>query len=149
LVNEIEKARQEGRGFYSNVRDPDLAWSKRGLNARTFTISLGRQGDRDAPLAALVWLNHGPGDPLRGRHSHSCDAINLVVDGALYMDGVWLRPGQAKIVPAGTNYGDAVVAGEGCVFIELFGDHHGAKPDYDEPHEMAYWNEVHGSLVSK
>ena len=92
------------------------------------TISLGPDGDKDAPVAALVWLNEGPGDPLRGRHSHSCDAINLVVQGAMYMDGIWLRPGQAKIVPSGTNYGDAVVTGGGCIFIELFGDHHGAKP---------------------
>src|SRR3546814_9417774 len=67
-----------GRGFYSNVRDPNLKWSKRGLNARTCTISLGPDGDQDSPVAAVVWLNSGPGDPLRGRHSHSCDAINLV-----------------------------------------------------------------------
>ena len=146
-MTEIEKAKQEGRGWYSNVSDPNLGWSKRGLNARTYTISLGPDGDRDAPVAALVWLNEGPGDPLRGRHSHSCDAINLVGQGAMYMDGIWLRPGQAKIVPANTNYGDAVVTGGGCIFVELFGDHHGAKPDYDEPDEMTYWNEVHGSLL--
>src|SRR3546814_13194359 len=78
-VNDIGKAKQEGRGFYSNVRDPNLNWSKRGLNARTCTISLGPDGDKDSPVAAIVWLNSGPGDPLRGRHAHSCDAINLVV----------------------------------------------------------------------
>src|SRR3546814_16892192 len=63
---------KEGRGFYSNVRDPNLNWSKRGLNARTCTISLGPDGDKDSPVAAIVWLNSGPGDPLRGRHANSC-----------------------------------------------------------------------------
>jgi len=148
-VNEIEQAKQTGRGWYSNVNDPNLGWSMRGLNARTCVISLGEERDQLAPAAALVWLNEGPGDPLRGRHSHSCDAINLVVQGALYMDGVWLRPGQAKIVPANTKYGDATVMTGGCIFIELFGDHHGAKPDYEDPEEMNYWNEVHGSLLKK
>src|SRR3546814_21118924 len=79
-MNDIEKAKKEGRGFYSNVRDPNLKWSKRGLNARTCTISLGPDGDQDSPVAAVVWLNSGPGDPLRGRPSPSCDAINLVVE---------------------------------------------------------------------
>src|SRR3546814_11616751 len=67
----------------------------------------------------------------------------------MYMDGIWLRPGQAKIVPADTNYGDATVTGEGCIFLEIFGDHYGAKPDYDEPEEMAYWNEVHGTDIAR
>ena len=148
-VNDIGKAKQEGRGFYSNVRDPNLNWSKRGLNARTCTISLGPDGDKDSPVAAIVWLNSGPGDPLRGRHAHSCDAINLVVQGGMYMDGIWLRPGQAKIVPADTNYGDATVSGEGCIFLEIFGDHYGARPVYDEPSEMTYWNDVHGKVLDR
>src|SRR3546814_11268345 len=80
-MNDIEKAKKEGRGFYSNVRDPNLKWSKRGLNARTCTISLGPDGDQDSTVAAVVWLNSGPGAPLRGRPSHYCDAINLVVEG--------------------------------------------------------------------
>src|SRR3546814_19698921 len=63
--------------------------------------------------------------------------------------GIWLRPGQAKIVPADTNYGDATVTGEGCIFLELFGDHYGTKPDYDKPEEMAYWNEVHGHVLEQ
>src|SRR3546814_14313393 len=49
-VNDIGKAKQEGRGFYSNVRDPNLNWSKRGLNARTCTISLGPDGAKDSPV---------------------------------------------------------------------------------------------------
>src|SRR3546814_12896958 len=89
----------EGRGIDLNVRDEKRNWSKRGLNARTCTISLGQDGDQDSPVAAVIWLNSGPGVPLRGRHSHSCDAINLVVERGMYMDGIWLLPGQAKIVP--------------------------------------------------
>src|SRR3546814_8446101 len=65
----------------------------------------------------------------------------------MYMDGIWLRPGQAKIVPADTNYGDATVSGEGCIFLEIFGDHYGARPVSDEPSELAYWNDVHGTVL--
>jgi hypothetical protein len=148
-LNEIDEARKEGRGYYSNIRNPNLAWSKRGLNARTCLVPIGPEGDKDAPVAAIVWINTGAGDPLRGRHSHACDAINLVVDGGMYMDGIWLRPGQAKIVPALTNYGDAIAADGGCIFLEIFGDHHGARPVYDDPEDMAYWNEVHGALLAK
>src|SRR3546814_16224604 len=91
-VNDIEKAKKEGRGFYSNVRDPNLNWSKRGLNARTCTISLGPDGDPDSPVAAVIWLNSGPRDPLRGRHSLSCEAYNLLVEGGRSMECLWPRP---------------------------------------------------------
>src|SRR3546814_12132603 len=64
-VNDIGKAKQEGRGFYSNVRDPNLNWSKRGLNARTCTISLGPAGDKDSPVAAIGRLNSGRSDDRR------------------------------------------------------------------------------------
>ena len=146
-MNETEQSKKSGRGYYSNIRDQNLPWSKRGLNARTCLVPIGPEGDKDAPVAAIVWINSGPGDPLRGRHAHDCDAINLVVDGGMYMDGIWLRPGQAKIVPAMTNYGDAIAANDGCIFLEIFGDHHGAKPAYDEPEDMAYWLEIHGALL--
>src|SRR3546814_4081274 len=74
-VNDIGKAKQEGRGFYSNVRDPNLNWSKRGLNARTCTISLGQDGDQDSPVAAVIWLNSGPGDPRSEEHTSELQSL--------------------------------------------------------------------------
>src|SRR3546814_20429080 len=112
----------EGRGIDLNVRDEKRNWSKRGLNARTCTISLGPDGDKDSPVAANVWLNSGPGDPLRGRHAHSCDAINLVVQGGMYMADIWLRPGQHQLVPADPNSADAPVSGEGSTSLTLSRD---------------------------
>lgn len=64
------------------------------------------------------------------------------------MDGLWRRPGQAKIVSR-TDYGDTVVTSGGCIFFELFGGHHGAEPDCDEPDEMVCRDEIHGGLLKK
>jgi hypothetical protein len=144
-INIFEQARKEGRGVYSNVKDPSLAWQRRALNARVFSIPLGVEGDANSPIPTLIWINAGAGDPTRGRHSHACDAINLVVEGSMYMDGFWLTPGQAKIVPAGHDYGDAV-SPDGVLFIEIFGDHQGAKPEYFDSEHMAYWDSVHGNI---
>lgn len=144
-MNHIELARSEGRGFYTNVRDEALNYSRRGLNARTAMLPCGVAGDRTAPLIGLIWVNHGPGDPLRGRHLHHGDAINLVVEGAMYMDGNWIRPGQAKIIRSKTKYGDALTSTEGVLFLEIFETHDGAIPDFDDPKHQAYFEEVHGS----
>src|SRR3546814_2146647 len=76
-VNDIGQAKQEGRGFYSNIRDPNLNWSKRGLNTRTCTISLGPDADKDSPLASIVGFISSPRATLSGRHAHSCDVMTL------------------------------------------------------------------------
>jgi hypothetical protein len=144
-VNQIEEAREAGRGYYTHVKDPDINFSRRGLNARTGMIPLGVEGDRSAPLIGIIWVNAGPGDPLRGRHLHHGDAINLVVEGAMYIDGEWLRPGQAKIIPSQLRYGDQICAPEGVVFLEIFETHDGALPDFDDPMHQQYFEEVHGA----
>ena len=144
-MNKIEQAREEGRGYYTSMKDPDHNFAGRALNVRVAIIPVGAKGDQQAPLAAIVWVNAGPGDILRGRHTHPSDAINLVVEGSMYMDGVWLRPGQAKIVPAETNYGDAVTP-TGVLFLEIFADHAGGRPAYVDPDARAYFTEVHGEV---
>lgn len=144
-MNDLEQARKDGRGYYTHIRDPNINFSRRGLNARTGLISCGVEGDKSAPLIGVIWVNSGPGDPLRGRHVHHGDAINLVIDGAMYMDGLWLRPGQAKVIPSLTNYGDAVPSPDGVIFLEIFETHDGAIPDFDDPKHQEYFEEVHGA----
>lgn len=146
-MNNIEKARKEGRGFYTSIRDEDLNFHGRGLNARVGLLPIGEPGDTDAPVTAVVQVNPGPGDPLRGRHLHYGDAVNLIVDGALCMDGTWLRPGQAKIVPAHFTYGDAVPAENGCIFLEIFESHGGARPEFADARDEQYFVEVHGAVA--
>lgn len=146
-MNHIEQANRDGRGYYTHVKDPALNFLSRGLNARTALLPVGTGRGRDAPLVGVIWVNAGPGDPLRGRHCHHGDAINLVIEGAMYMDGTWLRPGQAKIIPSEMNYGDATTSPEGVVFLEIFENHAGAIPDFDDPAHQAYFEEVHGVHV--
>ena len=146
-MNHIEAAKKEGRGYYTHITDPAINFSRRGLNVRTGLISCGVEGDKSAPVIGILWMNSGPGDPLRGRHLHYSDAINLVVEGAMYIDGNWLRPGQAKIIPAETKYGDAFTGPDGVIFLEIFDTHDGAIPDYDDTECQAYFDEVHGLHV--
>ncbi len=98
-MSDPERAEKEWRGYYTSIHDENLKFHRRGLNARVAMVSCGEDGDSRAPLIGIIQVNAGPGDPLRGLHLHLGDAINLVVEGAMCMDGTWLRPGQAKIVP--------------------------------------------------
>src|SRR5262249_27313073 len=127
------------------LTDPVHNFSRRGLNARTGLLPCGVEGDKNAPLIGIIWVNPGPGDPLRGYHRHHEDAINLVVEGAMYIDGNWLRPGQAKTVPSEFKYGDAVACPDGVIFLEIFETHAGAIPDFYDPAHQAYFEEIHGA----
>src|SRR3546814_947435 len=64
------------------------------------------------------------------------------------MDGTCLRPGHAKIAPAGFTYGDAIPAPEGYTFLEIFESHPGAKPCYSNPRHQRYFEEVHGEVYA-
>jgi len=138
-----------GQGYYTSVRDPALNFLNKGLNARTAMISIGKEGDPDAPNALVIHVNPGPGDPLRGRHVHHTDAINLVIEGSMYIDGDWIRPGQAKVVPAELNYGDQICGPDGVIFLEIFADFAGSIPDFVDPAHQAYFHEVHGQFWGK
>jgi hypothetical protein len=146
-MSDIEQSQKEGCGFYTFMQDPGFTWHKRGLNGRVALLPVGEEGDLDAPLVGIVWVNAGPADRLRGRHMHPGDAINLVVHGAMYMDGKWLQPGQAKIVPSEQNYGDATPSTDGCMFLEIFENHAAAVPIFDDPKNQEYFNEVHGQYM--
>lgn len=130
---------------FTSIGDESLPWNERGLNVRTSILVLGAADDPDAPGVAIVSVAPGPGDRLRTRHVHHTDAINLVIDGSLYMDGEWLRPGQAKVVPAGTEYGDALEGPDGVTFLEIFAKWVEAMPTYTDPEDHAYYEAVHGS----
>lgn len=133
---------------FTSIRDESLTWLDRGLNVRVSMIALGALADPNSPVSGVVDVFPGPGDRLRSRHAHSVDAINLVLAGAMYMDGAWLRPGQAKVVPAETEYGDALAGPEGVTFLEIFAAASGAVPRFIDPEDQAYYQEVHGAAFN-
>jgi len=135
--------------MFTSMADESLTWLTRGLNVRISMLGLGPLADPTTPVAAVVDVYPGPGDRMRGRHSHSRDAINLVIEGAMYMDGVWLRPGQAKVIPAGTDYGDALVGPRGVKFLEIFSELSGATPEFFDPEDQTYYEQVHGSALTE
>lgn len=147
-MSDAEQTRKP-QGFYTSVHDQSLNWLNRGLNARTTMLPIGEEGNPEAPNTLMIWVNPGPGDPLRGRHVHHTDAINLVIEGAMYIDGQWLRPGQAKIIPAEFNYGDQIPGPDGVIFLEIFATFAGSIPDFDDPSHQAYFQEVHGQFWGK
>jgi hypothetical protein len=131
--------------IFTSIHDDSLTWLTRGLNVRISMVALGPLSDPASPAAGVIDAFPGPGDRLRSRHAHPTDAINLVLDGAMYMDGVWLRPGQAKIVPADAEYGDALTGPHGVKFLEIFVSLSGAVPAFIDPADQAYYQEAHGA----
>ena len=148
-MGKIDKVSPAKEGYYTSMLDPTRFWADRGLNVRTSLIPLGDEGDPKTPGIGVLDIKAGPGDRLRGRHIHFCDAINLVVEGALYMDGVWFRPGQASIVPADYEYGDAVAGPDGVRFLEMFSDIGKATPRFVEPEDQAFYEKLHGDPFAK
>jgi hypothetical protein len=132
---------------FTSISDEALPWLVRGLNVRTSVLVVGAASDPSAPAVAIVDVHPGPGDRLRTRHVHDTDAVNLVIAGSMYMDGEWLRPGQAKVVPAGTEYGDALEGPEGVTFLEIFASWGNAMPRYGDPEDHAYYESVHGTAL--
>jgi len=115
-----------------------LEWGE-VVDGWTSMVFFGPEFDPDAPVAALIVLTPGPGDALRGRHVHDTDAINLVVQGSMRMDGVWLTPGMMKAVPAGVEYSDAIVGPDGCKYIEIMAQRKGMRQTYVNPDTQKFF----------
>jgi hypothetical protein len=124
---------------WTRIDDDNLPWGPSLLNARTSLIVLGRLDDKQAPTVGVINVGPGPGDRLRGRHIHKTAAVNLVIEGALYMDGVWLRTGEAKVVTADLAYGDGLVGSEGVKFLEIWADQFGVEPIFEDPEDQAFF----------
>jgi hypothetical protein len=124
---------------WTSIHDDNLPWGPTNLNARSALIVLGARDDETSPVVGVVSVGPGPGDRLRGRHTHKSAAVNLVIEGALYMDGVWLRPGEAKIVPADFEYGDGLVGSEGVKFLEIWADQFGVEPEFVDLDDRAFF----------
>jgi hypothetical protein len=128
--------------FRTRIDDDDLPWGPPLLNARTSMVILGNLSDPNAPAVGVINVKDGPGDALRGRHLHGSDAVNLIIEGAFYMDGVWLKPGEAKVVSANYEYGDGLVGPDGVKFLEIWPDQSGAMPYYSESEDRRYFEEM-------
>lgn len=126
----------------TSVWDEGLPWGPSLLNARTAFIVLGDVADMKAPTVGVINVSPGPGDRLRARHIHKADAINLVIEGAMYMDGVWLRSGEAKVVDANFEYGDALTGPEGVRFLEIWSAQEGAEPVFSDEADQIYFEEI-------
>src|SRR3546814_20355812 len=61
-MNEVEKAKKEGRGYYTSTRDPNLNHNQRGVNVRAAQLAVGVAGDLTAPIMAVIDVKPGPGE---------------------------------------------------------------------------------------
>ena len=128
--------------MYTHLTDESLPWGPPVLNARTALIVLGDASDPAAPTVGVIDVKPGPGDRLRGRHLHRSDAVNLVLRGSLYMDGVWVRAGEAKIVDRDLVYGDGLAGPDGVNFLEIWSRQDGAAPIFDDPDDQNYFEKI-------
>lgn len=124
--------------FRTNISDDGLPFGKATVNARTAIIVLGEKDDPEAPAIGVINVKAGPGDRIRSLHIHTADAINLVIEGAMYMDGQWIRAGEAKIVDANLVYGDGLAGPDGFNFLEIWSAQSGLVPVYEDPEDQAY-----------
>lgn len=133
------------------ITDDSLPWGPDIVNARSTLFVLGDAMNENAPTVGIINVFPGPGDRLRGMHIHHADAVNLIIEGAFYMDGRWLRPGEAKIVDANKAYGDGLVGPEGVRFLEIWSAQHGAEPIYTNDDDQAYYEAIKakGHLVDR
>lgn len=128
--------------FRTRIDNDELPWGPEMLNARTSMVILGDLDDDFAPAVGVINVKPGPGDRLRSRHIHKTEAVNLVIEGALYMDGVWLRPGESKVVAADYEYGDGLAGPEGVKFLEVWADQFGAMPVFADSEDQQYFEEM-------
>src|SRR3546814_20611450 len=77
-MNEVEKAKKEGRGYYTSTRDPNLNHNQRGVNVRAAQLAVGVAGDLTAPIMVVIDVKPGPRNALRGQQRHSGDANTLI-----------------------------------------------------------------------
>lgn len=122
--------------------DEQLPWGPPVLNARTALVILGDVADPKAPTVGVINVSPGSGDRLRARHIHKADAVNLVIEGAMYMDGVWLRAGESKVVDANFEYGDALTGPDGVRFLEIWSAQEGAEPVFSDEADRTYFEEI-------
>jgi hypothetical protein len=137
---DAELASSERQGiFWTSICDDNLPWGATVLNARSTGLVLGELKVTTSPVVGIVNVDPGPGDRLRARHTHKAAAVNLVIEGALYMDGVWLRPGEAKVVSADFEYGDGLVGPDGVKFLEIWSDLFGVEPVFIDAEDRAFF----------
>jgi hypothetical protein len=127
--------------FFSAIDDDSLNWGPPILNARTSLLVVGEPDDPHAAVVGCINVKPGPGDRLRSQHIHPADAVNLVIRGSIYMDGAWLRPGEAKIAPGNVPYGDGLAGPDGVQFFEIWSDLAGTMPTYSDPDDHAFFEQ--------
>jgi hypothetical protein len=113
--------------------DDELEWGGDIDKARSAALFFGPEFDGRSPCAVVFKLEPGFCDPLSSMHIHGADAINLVIQGSMKMDGVWLTPGMMKCTPAGEAYGDHEVGPDGVTFIEFLASRDGLQQTYVDP----------------
>ncbi|MGV9798783.1 cupin domain-containing protein [Mycobacterium sp. NPDC003449] len=107
---------------YWGITPPEAQWAgplaaageQQGL--RTTMHVLGDPSDEGSPAAVVVEY---PPDYVLPRHSHDGARLELVVRGAVEVDGQWLGPGDIWASGANQFYGPHNVGPQGCTTLEL------------------------------
>lgn len=102
----------------------DTSWSDipeetlpSGVRMRSYRI--GMPGDEGAPTVFRVTFPPGMVVPV---HTHACDYSEIIESGAQRVGRTWFRPGDIRVVKAGTYYGPIEVGDEGATVMLIFRD---------------------------
>lgn len=80
-------------------------------------IVIGEETDPSAPH--MFWAKEPPG-LINRPHAHATDYCEIIIEGTQRVGKKWYRPGEARLVKAGTGYGPLEAGPEGCTKIVIF-----------------------------
>ncbi|MGH3757572.1 hypothetical protein [Actinophytocola sp.] len=95
----------------------DLGWSPGQGGARVSKVTVGHQGDVNAPVIVMVEF---PPHAVVPPHSHPSDYVEVILSGSQQVTGKWHHAGDVRIVKAGTGYGPLIAGPEGAVVAIVF-----------------------------
>lgn len=101
----------------------DTSWDELGFaelpnGARAAKFTLAEEQGRDG--APTVFLVEFPPNCYVAPHKHDCDYCEIVLEGTQQVTRTWHKPGDIRIVKAGTAYGPLVAGPEGCKVLVIF-----------------------------
>lgn len=113
----------------------DAGWVRcGGLQFRS--IFIGPPRDPKAPVGIVVRAGVDVGDRVASTRTYATATMTVVTEGAMQIDGRWMKPGDIHITPAGVPHGDLVVGPRGATVFILFAERSGLIPEFADPNDQ-------------
>src|SRR5688572_4292281 len=98
-------------------------------------------GDGSNPAAPRVTVSRQEPGATVAPHTHGSDYVEIILEGTQKVGKMWHRPGDCRLVKAGTGYGPLIAGPQGCLILVIFANAEtsGAKWLPKENPARKYW----------